>query len=59
MNGGGIGKEVVAAERLALGPDEEAEDKMGIVFELECNLGKLCWVEAVGVDRPEVIPARF
>lgn len=59
MNSGGIGKEVVVAERLGLGPEEEAEDKMGIVFELEGNLGKLSWVEAVRVDRPEVIPARF
>ena len=37
------------AERLVLSPEKEAEGKVGIVLELEGNLGKMVWVEAMGV----------
>ena len=37
------------AERLVLSPEEEAEGKVGIILELEGNLGKMVWVEAMGV----------
>lgn len=56
MNGGGIGEEGVVAKRLVSGPEEEAEDEMGIVLQLETNLCKLCSVEAVGTERLEVTP---
>ena len=36
-------------ERLVLSPEKEAEGKVGIVLELEGNLGKMVWVEAMGV----------
>lgn len=41
VNYGGIGGEVVVTEGLVLGEEEEAEGKVGIVFELEGNLGEL------------------
>lgn len=59
MDSGGVGEEVVVAERLVLSPEEEAEGKVGIVLELEGNLGKVIWVETVGVERLEVAPTRL
>lgn len=56
---GGVREEVVVAEGLALGPVEEGEDKTGIVFDVEGNLGKVIWVEAVGVERVKVAPSGF
>ena len=47
------------AERLVLSPEKEAEGKVGIVLELEGNLGKVIWVETVGVERLEVAPTRL
>lgn len=44
------------AERLVLSPEKEAEGKVGIVLELEGNLGKLVWVEAIGVYSLELAP---
>lgn len=48
MNYGRIGGEVVVAEGFLFGEEEEAEGKVGIVFELESNLGKLGGGEAGG-----------
>lgn len=59
MDSGGVGEEVVVAEGLVLSPEEEAEGKVGIVLELEGNLGKVIWVETVGVERLEVAPTRL
>lgn len=59
MDSGGVGEEVVVAERLVLSPEEEAEGKVGIVLELEGNLGKVIWLETVGVERLEVAPTRL
>ncbi len=59
MDSGGVGEEVLVAERLVLSPEEEAEGKVGIVFQLEGNLGKVIWVETVGVERLEVAPTRL
>lgn len=56
MDDGGIGEEIVVAEGLVLGPEEEAEGKVGIVLEEERYLGKVIWMEAVGVERVEVAP---
>ena len=49
----------MGAERvvLVLGPLEEAKDEMGIVFELEGDLGKVTWGEAGRVESAEVAPA--
>lgn len=41
VDDGGVGLEVVVAEGLVLGPEEEAEGKTGIVFNVEGNLGKV------------------
>lgn len=41
MDDGGVGVEVVAAERLGLCPLEEAKGEMGIVLDLKDNLGKV------------------
>lgn len=59
MDDGGVGVEVVVAERLGLCPLEEAKGEMGIVHDLKDNLGKVIWVEAVGVESAEVAPARL
>lgn len=59
MDSGGVGEEVLVAERLVLIPEEEAEGKVGIVLQLEGNLGKVIWVETVGVERLEVAPTRL
>lgn len=56
MDDGGVGEEVVVTEGLVLGPEEEAEGKVGIVLEMDGYLGKVIWMEAVGVDRMEVAP---
>lgn len=56
VDDGGIGEEVVVAEGLVLGPEEEAKGKVGIVLEEERYLGKVIWMEAVGVERVEVAP---
>lgn len=59
MDDGGVGLEAVAAERLGLRPLEEAKGEMGIVLDLKDNLGKVIWVEAVGVECAKVAPARL
>ncbi|KAK8522342.1 hypothetical protein V6N13_115316 [Hibiscus sabdariffa] len=41
VNCGGIGGEIVVTEGFLFGEEEEAEGKVGIVFELEGNLGEL------------------
>lgn len=56
---GAVGEKVVGAEGLAFGPEEEAEGKLGIVLDAEGNLGKVVGVEAIGVERMEVVPPGF
>lgn len=53
---GAVGEEVVGTEGFALGPEEESEGKVGIVFKAEGNLRKFVGVEAIGVERMEVVP---
>lgn len=57
VDNGGIGEEVVGAEGVVLGPMEETEGKMGIVFYAEGNVGKFGRGEACGVERLKEVPA--
>lgn len=47
------------AEGFVLSPEEEAESEMGIVLDLEDNIGKLAGIEAIGAEGVEESPARF
>lgn len=51
MDNGGVG--VKGGGGVARGEEEEAEGKMGIVADLEGNLGNLGWGEAVREEREE------
>lgn len=59
MDDGGVGEEVVVAEGVVLGPVEEAESEMGVVFYAEGDLGEFCGGEACGVEGFEEVPAAF
>ncbi|KAK8664182.1 hypothetical protein V6N13_083981 [Hibiscus sabdariffa] len=51
VNCGGIGAEIVVIEGFLFVEEEDAEGKVRIVFELECNLGELGKGETEGEHR--------
>ncbi|XVF68191.1 hypothetical protein PTKIN_Ptkin10aG0184700 [Pterospermum kingtungense] len=56
---GCIGGEIVVAEGFLIGEEEEAEGKVGIVLQLEGNLGKLRWGETGGEQSEDGGPPGF
>lgn len=49
----------MSAEGLVLSPEKESKGEMGIVLDVEDDIGKLAGIEAVGAEGVEESPAGF